>query len=76
MIDPDVAPGDSGLQQDVLVDDSKIFLVTQQDVIDDWLERRVLPRNKDIYVDALLLLEVMNEHYPWYLNQGEPNDVY
>lgn len=70
------SPAPVGLNQEVLVDDSKIFLVTQQDVIQDWVERRQLPNDKDIYCDALILLEVMDNHYPWYLSQGCPNDVY
>lgn len=70
------APGGSELQQEVLVDDSKIFLVTEQSVIDDWVERKELPNPKDLYLDALIMLDVMNDHYPWYLGQGCPNDVY
>jgi hypothetical protein len=54
--------------------DNTIYIVTKQDVIDDWLSGKSNPN--DVILDALALLDIMNDHDPWFLAQGVPNDVY
>jgi hypothetical protein len=59
--------------------DGNIFLVAQEEVIEDYIakiENHEKTDDDDKYLHVFTLVDIIAELNPWYLDQGVPNDVY
>lgn len=64
---------------------TQINIVSEQEVYEKHLKTYQNPRITDDeekseedcqYLSLFSLMDIVQSHYPWYYNQGVPNDIY